>query len=87
LFAVRYAENPPNHFAVVLRTALEMPHERDVHRHRSITRVLVTRSELDMVEIKARYKEVSENALDADIKTAFTGHFQDACLNLIIGNA
>ncbi|CAL8124620.1 unnamed protein product [Orchesella dallaii] len=85
-----YAESPINHFALILKSALEQTPNvnlyKDIHRCRAVIRVLVTRSEVDLMDIEERYSVTANKSLAADVKAATVSYFQKACLNIIRGN-
>ncbi|ODM87068.1 Annexin A3 [Orchesella cincta] len=56
------------------------------YSYRTVIRVLVERSEIDLGDIVDRYALIADNSLESDVKMAFSGDFQLACLSIIKGN-
>ncbi|ODM89610.1 Annexin B10, partial [Orchesella cincta] len=87
---LRYAEDPINHYANLLHVALQHPKlnrlKKDSHHNRHVTRILVDRCEVDLVEIMERYDVVAKRTLENDVKAATSGDFEKACVSIIRGN-
>ncbi|ODM95878.1 Annexin A7 [Orchesella cincta] len=86
---LHYAENPINHYALLLQSALQHSNLnlfKDINRCRTVVRILVTRSEIDLMDIEERYSVIATKSLEADVKAATSSDFQKACLNIIQGN-
>lgn len=52
---------------------------------RSIIRVIVSRSEIDLIKVKKRYKELYNRSLQEAVKSKINGNFQNL-LNSLIGD-
>ncbi|CAL8126104.1 unnamed protein product [Orchesella dallaii] len=93
LAILHYAQNPAQHYAFQLQSAIQEAKvskftDFGLHRHRSLTRVLVQRSEIDLKDVEQSYTLITGNytSLNSDVRDAVTGDYRKACLNVIDGN-
>ncbi|XP_012512449.1 PREDICTED: annexin A10 [Propithecus coquereli] len=73
----------PAYFAYRLHSAI---HDFGFH-NKTIIRILIARSEIDLLTIRKRYKERYGKSLFHDIKNFASGHYEKALLALCAGDA
>ncbi|CAK9296931.1 unnamed protein product [Gordionus sp. m RMFG-2023] len=75
-------KNPGNYFATRLHSALTGVGTKES----DLTRIMVTRSEVDMEEIKNEYRKKYKKSLENAIKGDVTGTYQEVLVKLVQGN-
>uniref|UniRef100_A0A452V2X5 Annexin A10 n=1 Tax=Ursus maritimus TaxID=29073 RepID=A0A452V2X5_URSMA len=73
----------PGYFAYRLYSAI---HDFGFH-NKTIIRILIARSEIDLMTIRKRYKERYGKSLFHDIKNCASGHYEKALLAICAGDA
>nr|XP_042702151.1 annexin A10 [Chrysemys picta bellii] len=73
----------PSYFAYRLYNAI---HEYGFH-NKTVIRILIARSEIDLMNIRRRYKERYGKSLFHDIKHFASGHYETALLAICAGDA
>ncbi|KAI4357441.1 hypothetical protein L6164_001389 [Bauhinia variegata] len=79
LTILRYAINPSYYFAKILRKSMKGIGTDDSR----LLRVIVTRAEVDMVQIKAAYYSRYGRRLKTDVKSDTSGHYKDFLVALL----
>lgn len=82
---VQCLDSPPKYFSKVLENALR--DDADEHAKAAFTRVIVTRADVDMEEIKKEYQKLSGISLEGRIEKAIHGNYRDFLLNLVRGGS
>ncbi|XP_063316092.1 annexin A10 [Pelobates fuscus] len=83
LAIVSCVRDKPSYFAYRLHCAI---HDFGFH-NKTVIRILVARSEIDLMNIKQRYKERYGKSLFHDIKRFASGHYEKALLAICCGDA
>ncbi|XP_043695977.1 annexin D5 [Telopea speciosissima] len=83
LTILQCAENPAKYFTKVLHKAMKGMGTDE----RTLTRVVVTRTEIDMQYIKAEYQKKYKKTLADAIHSEISGHYRAFLLNLLGPNA
>ncbi|KFP00885.1 Annexin A10, partial [Calypte anna] len=73
----------PSYFAYRLYNAI---HDFGFH-NKTVIRILIARSEIDLMNIRQRYKETYGKSLFHDIKHFASGHYESALLAICAGDA
>nr|XP_036880631.1 annexin A10 isoform X1 [Manis javanica] len=76
-------QDKPAYFAYRLHTAI---HDLGFH-NKTVIRILIARSEIDLMTIRKRYKERYGKSLFHDIKNFASGHYEKALLAICAGDA
>ncbi|KAK9666767.1 hypothetical protein RND81_14G209900 [Saponaria officinalis] len=79
LTIIRCAENPAKYFAKVLHKAMKGLGTDEA----ALTRVIVTRTEIDMLYIKAEYEKKYQKTLVDDVYSETSGNYRDFLLALL----
>uniref|UniRef100_A0A914WV14 Annexin n=1 Tax=Plectus sambesii TaxID=2011161 RepID=A0A914WV14_9BILA len=82
LTVVRCAKNRPAYFATCLHDAMKGFGTRD----KDLIRVIVTRCEVDMVQIKSEFYRLFEKQLEAVIQGDCSGSYKNGLIALVKGN-
>uniref|UniRef100_A0A914V006 Annexin n=1 Tax=Plectus sambesii TaxID=2011161 RepID=A0A914V006_9BILA len=82
LAIVRCVKNRPAYFAERLHHSMKGFGTKDA----DLIRVVVSRSEIDMVAIKREYRRMFEKTLESAIETECSGNYKKALIALVIGN-
>ncbi|KAJ6668677.1 hypothetical protein lerEdw1_012160 [Lerista edwardsae] len=83
LWMVLCVRDKASYFAYRLYNAI---HELGFH-NKTIIRILIARSEMDLMNIRQRYKERYGKSLFHDIKNFASGHYEKALLAICAGDA
>uniref|UniRef100_A0A493TBR0 Annexin A10 n=1 Tax=Anas platyrhynchos platyrhynchos TaxID=8840 RepID=A0A493TBR0_ANAPP len=83
LWMVLCVRDKPSYFAYRLYNAI---HEFGFH-NKTVIRILIARSEIDLMNIRQRYKERYGKSLFHDIKHFASGHYERALLAICAGDA
>ncbi|EMP28914.1 Annexin A10, partial [Chelonia mydas] len=83
LWMVLCVRDKPSYFAYRLYNAI---HEYGFH-NKTVIRILIARSEIDLMNIRRRYKERYGKSLFHDIKHFASGHYETALLAICAGDA
>ncbi|ODM92897.1 Annexin B9 [Orchesella cincta] len=91
VYIVQYAENPINHYARILQNALQKGSRfKGRNSYRTVIRVLVERSEIDLGDIVDRYALIADNSLESDwlmaLATLLTSLLNLSCGDLQTNN-
>ncbi|XP_028613605.1 annexin A10 isoform X2 [Grammomys surdaster] len=79
---VRCIQDKPSYFAYKLYRAI---HDFGFH-NKTVIRILIARSEIDLMTIRKRYKERFGKSLFHDIKNFASGHYKKALLAICAGD-
>lgn len=79
---VRCVQDKPSYFAYKLYRAI---HDFGFH-NKTVIRILIARSEIDLMTIRKRYKERFGKSLFHDIKSFASGHYKKALLAICAGD-
>nr|CAB51927.1 annexin A10 protein [Mus musculus] len=79
---VRCIQDKPSYFAYKLYRAI---HDFGFH-NKTVIRILIARSEIDLMTIRKRYKERFGKSLFHDIKNFASGHYEKALLAICAGD-
>uniref|UniRef100_A0A8C6I094 Annexin A10 n=1 Tax=Mus spicilegus TaxID=10103 RepID=A0A8C6I094_MUSSI len=79
---VRCVQDKPSYFAYKLYRAI---HDFGFH-NKTVIRILIARSEIDLMTIRKRYKERFGKSLFHDIKNFASGHYEKALLAICAGD-
>ncbi|NWI29318.1 ANX11 protein, partial [Sula dactylatra] len=82
LFAVKCLKNTPAFFAERLQNAMKGAGTKD----RTLIRIMVSRSEVDLLDIRAEYKRMYGRSLYTDITGDTSGDYRKILLKLCGGN-
>ncbi|KAM4808269.1 annexin A10 isoform 2-T2 [Rhinophrynus dorsalis] len=82
LAIVSCVRDKPSYFAYRLHSAI---HDFGFH-NKTVIRILVSRSEIDLMSIRQRYKESYGKSLFHDIKNFASGHYEKALLAICAGD-
>ncbi|XP_075468031.1 annexin A10 isoform X1 [Ascaphus truei] len=82
LAIVSCVRDKPSYFAYRLYSAI---HDFGFH-NKTVIRILISRSEIDMMNIRQRYKERYGKSLFHDIKNFASGHYEKALLAICAGD-
>ena len=82
LAVVKCLKNTPDFFAERLRNAMKGAGTKD----RTLIRIMVSRSEVDLLDIRAEYKRMYGKSLYADITGDTSGDYRKILLKLCGGN-
>ncbi|ELK37300.1 Annexin A10 [Myotis davidii] len=83
LWLVLCVRDKPAYFAYRLHSAI---HDFGFH-NKTVIRILIARSEIDLMTIRKRYKERYGKSLFHDIKNFASGHYEKALLAICAGDA